>query len=219
MDYLNSYSEYDRICFEFDPSRFGHLYPPYYDLWCIFPGLLFFTILSSSVPSFNMYRLSQVAFAFSIVCFCRVSISILQDMAHLIKSFFKPLHSVEINHSKTNKHSLQGLGQTSKYSWDEPYFCELWTNLDCPTRSIRMFQTDRTSEDCTKIINLNLYNIVYLASFGRKVSKVALWSDSVNWFDASQVRCLTQQTILTQFRSTQIRVWFFSLKVRRLAWA
>ena len=90
-------------------------------------------------------------------------------------------------------------------------------NLDCPTRSIRMFQTDRTSEDCTKLINLNLYDIVYLASFGRKVSKVALWSDSVDWFDASQVRCLTQQTILTQFRSTQIRVWFFSLKVRRLA--
>jgi len=105
VDYLNSYSEYDRICFEFDPSRFEHLYPPYYDLWCIFPCLLFFTILSSSVPCFNMYRFSQVAFAFSIVCFCRVSISILQDMAHLIKSFFKPLHSAEINHSKTNKHS------------------------------------------------------------------------------------------------------------------
>ena len=34
-------------------------------------------------------------------------------------------------------------------------------------------------------------------------------SDSVDWFDASyEDRRLTQQLILTEVRSTQIRVWF-----------
>ena len=42
--------------------------------------------------------------ALSVVCFYRVSISVLQDVGPLI-SFFKPLQSAEINHSKTNKHS------------------------------------------------------------------------------------------------------------------
>ena len=43
---------------------------------------------------------------------------------------------------------------------------------------------------------------------------MAFWSDSVDWFDASEGQRLTQQTIVTQFRS------FASRKVsRRLAWA
>ena len=45
--------------------------------------------------------------------------------------------------------------------------------------------------------------------------KIYHWFDSVDWFDASKVRRLTQQTILTEIRSTQNRVWFILWKVRR----
>ena len=68
-------------------------------------------------------------------------------------------------------------------------------SLDRPTRSIRMLQTDRTSEDrlrdkrrsshmrrIKEILTKNLH-CVYLASFWRKGSKIAFWFDSVDWFD------------------------------------
>ena len=47
-----------------------------------------------------------------------------------------------------------------------------------------------------------MYN---LASCGRKVIKLRF-----GLFDASLVRLSAQQTILTYFGSTQIRVWFVS---------
>ena len=36
-----------------------------------------------------------------------------------------------------------------------------------------------------KLIIKNLYDNVYLASFGRNFIKIAFWSDSDDWFDAS----------------------------------
>ena len=39
--------------------------------------------------------------------------------------------------------------------------------------------------DERKLINKDLYDNVYLGSFGRKFIKIAFWSDSVDWFDAS----------------------------------
>ena len=50
-----------------------------------------------------------------------------------------------------------------------------------------------------KLINEKLYDSVYLASFGRKVIKLRF-----DLFDASLVRRLAQQTILTYFSSTQL---------------
>ena len=55
-----------------------------------------------------------------------------------------------------------------------------------------------------------LYDNVYLASFGRKVIKLRF-----DLFDASLVRRLAQPTILTYFSSTQIRVLFVSWIVKR----
>ena len=91
-------------------------------------------------------------------------------------------------------------------------------NLDRPTRCVRLLQTD--SPQRVKIISgrsvdlhmeraelvnerVFLYDNVYLASFGRKDIKLRF-----DLFDASLVRRLAQQTILTYFSSTQIIVWF-----------
>ena len=65
--------------------------------------------------------------------------------------------------------------------------------MDRPTRSIRLLQTKRTSEDrvrdkrrsTNKLINENLYDNVYSALFGRKLIKIAFWSDSADVLDAS----------------------------------
>ena len=51
-----------------------------------------------------------------------------------------------------------------------------------------------------------LHDNVYLASCERKVIKLRF-----DLFDASLVRRLAQQTILTYFSSTQIRDWFVVL--------
>ena len=85
----------------------------------------------------------------------------------------------------------------------------VWMSLDRRTRSIFLLQMDRTPEDRlqgkrrsshgTNYL-INLYDIVYLASFGIKFitdHKIAFWSDSVDCFDACQVRRLIKQTILT----------------------
>ena len=63
------------------------------------------------------------------------------------------------------------LGQTSNFSWDEPNWVSkvhelksstsgslkfVWMSLDRPTRSIRLKQTDRTSEDC--LLNKRRYS-------------------------------------------------------------
>ena len=53
-----------------------------------------------------------------------------------------------------------------------------WKSLDRPTRSIRLLHMQ-----WTKL--MNLYDNVYLDSFGRKFIKIGFWSDSVNWFDKS----------------------------------
>ena len=73
----------------------------------------------------------------------------------------------------------------------EKFGVDVWLSLDRPDQHV--LQTGRTSEDrlrdkhrSSDVTSIkNLYDDVYLASFGRKCIKIAFWSDSVNWFEAS----------------------------------
>ena len=83
--------------------------------------------------------------------------------------------------------------------------------LDRPTRSIRLLQADRTSED--RLRDKRRSSRAANSTYKLQIcwAKIAFWSDQLIGstrlikFD-SVGQSLTQQTILTLFRSTQIRV-------------
>ena len=92
-----------------------------------------------------------------------------------------------------------GLGQTSNFSWEEPILSGSYkvvcVSLDRSTRSIRLLQTDRKFVDRLRDKNVDLHMrrtklIVWKCIFSLvrekfKSEKIAVWSELVDWFNAS----------------------------------